>query len=215
MTAVFNFERPDRDHIAQLAAFSCATIHEANGQRGALPHFLKPISRDMRLHGTIMTVCCPAGDNLALHRAIEGASAGDVLVVDHEGSLDDGPFGDIMAEACLVKGIAGLVIDGCIRDAATIRRMNFPVFCRGLCIRGTTKIHAGRIGHPIRLGQHVVESGGVILGDEDGLVVVARCEVPEAIEKCAHREQTETGLRQAIRSGMSTIDLLNLKRELP
>ena len=214
MTATFEFERPDKDCIAQLAAFSCATIHEANGQRGALPHFLKPISRDMRLFGTVLTVHCPAGDNLALHRAIVGAHPGDVLVVDHEGSLGDGPFGDLMAEACIAKGIAGLVIDGCIRDAATIRGMNFPVFCRGLCIKGTTKLHAGRIGYPIRLGELTVDSGSVILGDEDGVVIVSREELPEAIGKCTERERKEADMREAIRSGMSTIDLLNLRAKL-
>ena len=137
-----------------------------------------------------------------------------VLVVDHEGSLGDGPFGDLMAEACIAKGIAGLVIDGCIRDAATIRGMNFPVFCRGLCIKGTTKLHAGRIGYPIRLGELTVDSGSVILGDEDGVVIVSREELPEAIGKCTERERKEADMREAIRSGMSTIDLLNLRAKL-
>jgi 4-hydroxy-4-methyl-2-oxoglutarate aldolase len=212
MTAVFDFERPERAQIAQLAAFSSATIHETNGQRGALPHFLKPVSPEMRLHGAILTVFCPAGDNLPLHLAIEGARKGDVLVVDHEGSLDDGPFGDVMAEACIAKGIAGLVIDGCIRDATTIRQMNFPVFSRGLCIKGTTKLHAGRIGVPIRLGDQTVESGDIIIGDEDGLVFVGRQELAGLAEKCAQREQREVELRHAIRTGMSTIDLLGLRR---
>lgn len=214
MTACFDFARPDPDLVQQIAVFSTATIHESYGQKGALPHYLKPVAREMQLCGAVLSVFAPAGDNLALHIAIDGARPGDILVVDHEGSLDDGPFGDIMAEACMAKGIAGLVIDGCVRDASTIRKMGFPVFSRGLCIRGTAKREAGRVGLPIHLGGIEVGPGDVICGDEDGLVVVKAPDLLALIAKCADREQKEALLRREIHAGKTTLDLLDLRRML-
>lgn len=209
-----DFERPDPTLLGQLAAFSAATIHEANGQRGAVSSALQSLDPVMRLCGTALTVHCPAGDNLMIHAAIAVAQPGDVLVVDHQGSMDDGPFGDLLAQACLAKGILGLVIDGCVRDAATLKQMNFPVFARGLCIKGTTKVKPGTIGRPISLAGEHVEPGDAILGDEDGVVVVRRQDIASVITASREREAKEAVMRDAIRNGASTVDLLDLKSRL-
>ena len=215
MIADADFERPDPALLKSLAAFSAATVHEANGQRGAVSSLLKPLDPSMRVCGAALTVHCPAGDNLMIHAAIAMARPGDVLVVDHQGSLDDGPFGDLLAEACLARGIVGLVIDGCVRDASTLRQMGFPVFARGLCIKGTTKDRMGSIGRPISLAGEPVEPGDAILGDEDGVVVVRRQDIESAIAASGEREAREATLRAAIKSGATTLDLLDLKKRLP
>ena len=215
MTIDASFERPDPALLLELAAFSAATIHEANGQRGAVSSALKPLDPAMRVCGSALTVHCPAGDNLAIHAAIAVARPGDVLVVDHQGSLDDGPFGDLLAQACLAKGILGLVIDGCVRDATTLKQMGFPVFARGLCIKGTTKNWPGSIGRPISLAGEPVEPGDAILGDEDGIVVVRRQDIASAIAAAGQREAKEARLRKVIESGESTLDLLDLRKRLP
>jgi 4-hydroxy-4-methyl-2-oxoglutarate aldolase len=210
----FDFPRPPAGEVLRLAAYSAATIHEATGLKGALPSAIRPIDRAMRLCGPALTVFCPAGDNLMIHAAIEGASPGDVLVVDHEGAMDDGPFGDVLAAACRARGIAGLVIDGCVRDAAELRAMGFPVFARGLCIRGTTKRRFGSVGQDIRIADASIRPGDVLVGDEDGLVVVARSLLSEAIAASALREAREGELREALRAGASTVDLLGLRETL-
>lgn len=209
-----DFPRPSSDEIAALAAFSSSTVHEAIGQIGAMSSGLKPIAAGMRLCGPALTVDCPAGDNLMIHAAIAEARPGDVLVVDHKGSLDDGPFGEIMAQASRQKGIAGLVIDGCVRDSAEIRALGFPVFARGLCIRGTTKVLRGSVGHAITCGGVAVSPGDVLLGDDDGLVVVPRARVAEAAAAAASRVRHEAEMIEKIRSGATTVELLGLQPQL-
>jgi 4-hydroxy-4-methyl-2-oxoglutarate aldolase len=210
----FRFERPARDALVELEQFSSATIHEALGQRGALPGSIKPIDAAMRLCGPALTVFCPRGDNLMLHVAIAEAQAGDILVVDHEGSMDDGPFGDVLTTACLAKGIAGLVIDGCVRDLSAIKALGFPVFSRGASIVGTGKARLGTIGQPLRFGDVLIAAGDAIVGDEDGLVVVPRREIASAAAACAAREAKEADMRQALRDGATTLDLLSLRAGL-
>lgn len=208
------FPRPTGDEIAALAAFSSSTVYEAIGQIGAMSSGLKPIAAGMKLCGPALTIDCPAGDNLMIHAAIAETQPGDVLVVDHKGSLEDGPFGEIMARASRHRGVAGLVIDGCVRDSAEIRALGFPVFARGLCIRGTTKLLRGSIGHPITCGGIAVAPGDVVLGDDDGLVVVPRARIAEAAAAAASRARHEAEMIEKIRSGATTVELLGLQSRI-
>lgn len=200
--------------LAALGAFPAATVHEAIGGRGALPARIRPLDRAMRVCGPALPVFCPAGDNLMLHAAIAEAPPGAVLVVDHEAAAEDGPFGDVLAAACRARGIAGLVIDGCVRDAAALRAMGFPVFCIGVCLRGTAKVRRGTVGAPIRLGDAVVHRGDAILGDEDGVVVVPAAEVARAAAAAAAREAEEAALREALAAGALALDFLGLRERL-
>lgn len=199
---------------AALGRFSAATLHEALGRRGALPARIRPIDRSMRLCGPALPVFCPEGDNLVIHAAIEAARPGDVLVIDNEASGEFGPFGDVLALACRLRGVAGLVIDGCVRDAAELRRMEFPVFSRGLCIRGTGKAGGGWYGAPITLGGVTIAPGDVVAGDEDGVVVVPAAEAASLVAKAQAREAAETELRRALEAGAVTVDLLGLRDRL-
>lgn len=201
--------------FAALAPFSAATVHEAIGGRGALPARIRPLDRAMRVCGPALPVFCPAGDNLMLHAAVAEAEPGAVLVVDHEAAAEDGPFGDVLAAACRARGIAGLVIDGCVRDAAALRAEGFPVFCIGVCLRGTTKTRRGTVGAPIRLGGVIVHRGDAVLGDEDGVVVVPAAEVAQAAAAACAREASEAALREALAGGAPTLDLLGLRGRLP
>jgi 4-hydroxy-4-methyl-2-oxoglutarate aldolase len=206
--------RPDAQALAALAGLSAATVHEAMGGRGALPARIRPLDRDMRVCGPARPVLCPRGDNLMLHTAIAEAQAGDVLVVDHEAAAEDGPFGDILAAACRARGVVGLVIDGCVRDAAALRAMGFPVFCIGVCLRGTAKDGGGAVGRSIRLGDVVIHPGDVVLGDEDGVVIVPADEAGPAAAAARARDEAEERLRRALARGATTLDLLDLRPRL-
>ncbi|RYZ07322.1 MAG: RraA family protein [Comamonadaceae bacterium] len=195
---------------AALLKLGTATIHEAQGQKGAVDPALKPIDSAMRVAGPALTVRCRPGDNLALHYALTKARPGQVVVVDAEGFLNAGPWGDVMSTAAMLRGVAGLVIDGAVRDAQAITDLGFPVFSRGVCIRGTNKYQPGVVGEPIVLGGVVVRTGDVVVGDRDGVVVVLQEEVASALAASQAREDKEATFREQLRSGRTTVELINL-----
>ena len=112
-------------------------------------------------------------------------------------------------------GIAGLVINGCVRDANLIIGLRFPVFCRGLSIKGTGKNQPGKVNVPVTMGDVTIHPGDIVVGDRDGLVVVAQDEVESAIARSLAREEKEAGQREAIEQGTSnTAELLGLNDTL-
>lgn len=199
------------DKLAQLRDLGTATVYEAQGAKGALDSGLKPIDPTVRLAGPALTVDARPADNLILHHAVLKAKPGDVLVVDAKGFLEAGPWGDVLTLQAMKLGIAGLVINGCVRDANLIIDLGFPVFCRGLSIKGTGKNQPGKVNVPICIGDAVIRPGDIIVGDRDGLVVVAQDEVDMAIANSIAREDKEVQQRNAIEAGTSnTVTLLNL-----
>lgn len=204
-------ERPATEWIARASRLPTATIHEASGRQGVLPHGLKPVGSSMRLAGPAITVHSPAGDNLWLHRALYLAQPDDVLVVHVSGGLSYGYWGEIMSTAAQVRGLAGLVIDGCVRDGDLLESIGFPVFAAGLCIRGTGKDHGARgwINHPLRLEDLTVEAGDLVVGDRDGLVAVPRLRVPEVVLASEAREVKEADVLRRLRDGERTLDVYN------
>ena len=199
-----------KDQIKQLRDLGAATVYEAQGAKGALDQGIKPIDPTVRLAGPALTVDCRPADNLMLHYAVQKAAPGDVLVVDAKGFMEAGPWGDVLTIQAMKVGIAGLVINGCVRDANLIIELGFPVFCRGLSIKGTGKNQPGRLNVPITFGDVLIHPGDIIVGDRDGVVVVPRDEVASAISSSLAREEKEAGQRKAIEQGAMTAELLNL-----
>ena len=194
----------------QLRALGSATVYEAQGAQGALDHGIKPLDPSSRLVGPALTVDARPADNLILHYALLKARPGDVLVVDSKGFLEAGPWGDVLTAAALKAGIAGLVINGAVRDADAIVQSRFPVFCRGLSIKGTGKQQPGRVNVPISIGDVLIRPGDVIVGDRDGVVVVAPEAMVAVIASARAREAKETEYRAAIARGVNTAELLGL-----
>lgn len=204
-------EDAQREQISQLPAFGSATVYEALGRIGAMDHAIKPLHVGQSVAGRAVTVDSAPGDNLAVHHGAGLAGRGDVLVVDAKAFLGAGPWGDVLSLYAMHRGIAGLVIDGAVRDSRAIIDMGFPVFCRGVCINGTDKVNAGRVNVPIVCGGVAVRPGDVVVGDADGVTVVPIELVREACEASAKRVQAEDALRSAIRRGVSLVDALNLR----
>jgi len=196
--------------IERLRALGAATIYEAQGAKGALDGGVKPLDPESRLVGPAFTVDTRPADNLMLHYALLKARVGDVLVVDAKGFLEAGPWGDVLTVAAMKAGIAGLVIHGAARDANMIVRSGFPVFCRGLSIKGTGKHQPGRVDVTVCIGDVPIHPGDVIVGDRDCVVVVARDEVEAVIAKAEAREAKEAEQRSAIGRGITTAELLGL-----
>ncbi|MGK5079855.1 4-carboxy-4-hydroxy-2-oxoadipate aldolase/oxaloacetate decarboxylase [Janthinobacterium sp. HLX7-2] len=197
-----------------LRQLGAATVYEAQGAKGALDSGIKPISPGMRLAGPAFTVDTRPADNLMLHYAMLKARPGDVLVVDAKGFLEAGVWGDVFTEQAQRIGLAGLVIHGAVRDAAAMTEAGFPVFSRGLSIKGTGKHQPGRINVSISIGDVSIDPGDIIVGDQDGVVVVRRHEVDEVLAKSRQREEKEAHFRQQIRNGATTVDLLGLEETL-
>jgi len=206
-----DFTRPDPALIRRAASFPSATLHEAMGRKGALPHDIKPIAPNMTLYGPALTVSCPPMDNLGIHRAIYLAEPGDVLVVSVGGGYEGGYWGEIMTFAAQQRKIAGLIIDGCVRDRDLIEEMGFPVFSRGLAIHGTIKKEKGVINSPLKIGEVLINSGDLLVGDSDGVVMVPQSEISQAIEASQQREDKEDDYKKELAAGKSTLEIIGLK----
>lgn len=191
------------------AIFPTATLLEASGGHGALPSAIKPIVASMRLCGRALTIQCGAGDNLWIHKALLQAQPGDVLVCSVGGGYEHGYWGEILTVAAIAKGVAGLVIDGCVRDADPIERLAFPVFSRGLCIRGTSKRPdgPGSAGEPVLFGEVTVSTGDLVVGDRDGVFTLPAAAISEVVSKSYAREGKERRIMDQLRVGQSTMSV--------
>ncbi len=200
--------------IAAAVRFDTATLHEAAGKIGALPWSIKPVAPSFRICGSALPVLSPGGDNLWLHRAIYAASPRDVLVVSVNDAYSHGYWGEIMSTAAQVRGLAGLVIDGCVRDSVLLAEIGFPVFSRGLCIRGTGKDFSahGTIGAPITIGDVTVGSGDLVVGDADGVVVLPSARIEQILAAAAERERTEKQILERLRRGETTLEIYGWNR---
>lgn len=195
-----------------LAGLGAATVYEANGQRDALDPAIKPLDPHSRVAGRAVTVELEPGDNWFIHVALLEAAEGDILVVDAKGYTEAGPWGDVLTLAAQQRGLAALVIDGAVRDSQEIIDSGFPVFTRGVCIRKTTKVQAGKVNVPVTIGGVLIEPGDILVGDADGLVRVRAEDVETALASSEQREQKEEQMRSRIRQGASTLELLGLPR---
>lgn len=196
--------------LARYRTVTAATAHEAMGRKGALDSAIKPIRHGMRVLGPAFTCACPPGDNLTLHAALKLARPGDVIVCAAAGFTEQGLFGDVMASAAKGKGIAGLVVDGGVRDSSEISRLGFPVFSRSISIKGAVKETLGQLNQPVVVGGELVSPGDLIIGDDDGVLVIPRALIAETAETSAERERKEERFRAALLQGNTTWDMLNL-----
>lgn len=198
--------------LAKAAALSSATLHEAGDGIGALPSSLKPLCAKLQVCGRALPVVSPAGDNLWIHQAIYDAAAGDVIVVDVGQGLEFGYWGEVMTVAAQARGIAGLVINGGVRDSSRIVELGFPVFAANVCIRGTGKARRskGSIGEPIRMGGVQIHHGDLVLGDADGVVVLPAERADDVIDAAFRRDQVEQLILDQLRAGRSTLEIYRL-----
>ncbi|MGY5115310.1 4-carboxy-4-hydroxy-2-oxoadipate aldolase/oxaloacetate decarboxylase [Streptomyces sp. 900105755] len=210
ITISTKFERPDPDLVRQLSAFSSATIHEAQGRLGALDSVIKPVDHCMKLCGPAFTVVCAPRDNLMLQTAIHYARPGDVIVVSGGAYAEAGSFGDVLANACQSKGLGGLITDTGVRDTQELRELGFPVFSHSVCIKGTVKETLGPLCEPVTVGGQLIRPGDVVNADADGVVVVRREILTEAIAASQRRIDTEAAFIAAYRSGSTVADICNL-----
>jgi 4-hydroxy-4-methyl-2-oxoglutarate aldolase len=203
--------RPDPKLVEAFRDLGVATVYEASGRRGSVDPRIKPLSRGIQLLGPAFTVECHPKDNLMLHKALQIAQKGDVLVASTQGYPDAGYWGGLMSGSAVARHLGGLAIDGCVRDSAELLELGFPVFCRGTCIRGTTKGTLGRVNHPVLFGEVVVNPGDLVLGDDDGLVIVPRAEMEAVLKAARARVAKEVTKAAELAKGVSSVELNKLE----
>jgi 4-hydroxy-4-methyl-2-oxoglutarate aldolase len=207
---ITKIERPSKEVMDKFRNIGSATVHEASGRKGYVDCAIKPIAQGVRICGPAFTVQCHPKDNLMLHKALEKAQPGDIIVASVGGYYEAGYWGGLMATSAIARKIGGLAIDGCIRDSAEIIKIGWPVFCRGFCIFGTGKTGPGLVNHPIIFGGTLVNPGDVILGDGDGMVVVDRNECKAVLEKSIERVEAEKKKSVQLAAGVSSVEFNKL-----
>jgi 4-hydroxy-4-methyl-2-oxoglutarate aldolase len=194
--------------IDELLALGAATLGESGG--GPMAPRIKPVWPGAAVAGPAFAVVCASGDNLAIHVAVAEAPSGSVLCVQVEGQQELGWWGEVLTTGAQSRGLAGLVIDACVRDVDALERLRFPVFSTGIALPGAQKVGPGRIGGDAIVGGVQVSTGDVVVGDRDGVVVIAAANLDVVRAAGQARADKEAEFFTRLRAGETTIDLLGL-----
>jgi 4-hydroxy-4-methyl-2-oxoglutarate aldolase len=206
--------RADSAAVKALGNAGVATVHEAQGRTGLMRPNMRPIYPTAKVAGTAVTISIPPGDNLMIHASIEVCQPGDVLVVAPTSECTDGYFGELLGVSCQAHGIAGLIIDAGVRDTAELAALNFPVWSKAVSSQGTVKNVPGDVNIPVVCAGVLVNPGDVIVGDADGVVVVAREAAEQVAQASQERLAKEEKSRERLRKGELGLDFYGLRDKL-
>ena len=201
-----------KEIVKELSKLPTGNVADCNPDGGVMDADLTPLDTTLHLIGRAVTVQCQPGDNLALHEGIYAAGEGDVLIFACGGYRHGGHFGDMMANACLARGIAGVIIDGSCRDREDIKALKFPVYSRGTCPAGTVKKSRARINIPVTVGGVCVCPGDIIFADGDGVVVVPQDEAEEVFARALKKYDKEQQILQELKAGRTTLEIYGFDR---
>lgn len=196
--------------LQDFSAFPTGNLCNADPRVRPLSSDIKPLIPGVRIAGRARTVRITPGQNGAIHRAVHTAQPSDVLVVDGGASDRWGPFGDLLAEGCKAKGMSGAVFDCTIRDSADIAALGFQVFCRGFHPEATAKTDPGETDIPVTVGGVDVAPNDIVVGDDDGVVIIPAEIAPSVLEAVVSVAKREDIIRARILAGETTYDIFEL-----
>lgn len=191
----------DLELAKQYLGVPVANVSDCKARMTAAGARLRPMHAGGRMAGPALTVKARPGDNLMIHKAMQLARPGDVIVVDGGGDLTNALIGEIMVGDAIGLGIAGMVINGAIRDAFAIREGAFPIFAAGITHRGPYKDGPGEINVPIAIDGMVIEPGDLVIGDEDGLLCVPYESASGLLAVARKKQETEIAMVASIQAG--------------
>jgi 4-hydroxy-4-methyl-2-oxoglutarate aldolase len=200
---------PDLAAESTLIDLGSALVSDCLERSHAMGAKIVPLSGSS-LVGRAFPVEVLAGDNATLHHAVATAPRGSVLVVDAQGGRSRAVWGSVLTSAAMARGIRGIVVDGCVRDLAEIRRLRWPAYGLGTCPAGPHKAGGGRIGFPVSVGGVVVGLGDVVVADLDGVTVIPADRLDEVTASGVRRKQLEDGWLARIAAGSTTVEFLGL-----
>ncbi|GAB3283634.1 4-carboxy-4-hydroxy-2-oxoadipate aldolase/oxaloacetate decarboxylase [Kineosporia babensis] len=208
---VRHIDRASPSALTALARAGVALTHQAAGRTGLLSHEIQPRQNGHAIAGSAVTVLCEPGDNLIVHAAVDVCSPGDVLVVATTSPSTDGMFGDLLATALQVRGVAGLVLNAGVHDLARLRRMHFPVWSRAVHAQATGRTSPGSVNVPVVIAGQLVNPGDVVVADDDGVVVVPARYAYQVAEAALEQQAVQESKRAALAAGTLGVDLFNLR----
>lgn len=204
-----DFARPAAADLAAFAGVPTGYAVDAMGGGGGLDYRIKPLLPvQAPLVGVAVTCQCGPADNLALFAALAVAQAGDILVAATEGFTATSVTGDLLLGMAKNRGIAGFVTDGLVRDLAGIQAVGLAVYCAGVTPNSPVRNGPGKVGLPVVLGGAAIESGDIVIGDQDGVVIVPRAQVAQVRAKLADVRAAEAALEAKVKAGLEIPDFI-------
>ena len=175
-----------------------ANVSDSMNRMAAAGARLRPMHREGGMTGVALTVRARPGDNLMLHKAIDMAEPGDVIVCDAGGDVTNALMGEMMLAHAINRGVAGFVLNGAIRDADAIYEVNLPMFAAGISHRGPYKNGPGEVNVPISIDGMIIHPGDIVIGDSDGVLAVPIDEAEEILRKTEAKNAAEAAQMKAI-----------------